>query len=353
MEIKKVEKLENLETDLEKNIEEHEEDSSNIEAQYNREEVEKVFEEDIIEEQEEQQQPESQLTLMEPEETNPIIEKKDIVLRAPKFKVESLIDIESKRIEAIKLPVTFGNISDKQPNNDILSIDGVEITSLGQSLYNFKYIKENGIGNRKIHLKSRECKIILEGSIYANGSIGMTRLLAYSVSKDLPFKRALEVYTFMQKILSGNQVTIKGNNLNLEVVAPQKYESLKILKIIDILYKYYSVAKEMGLNQSEKVETILKSATEINELAGLMRGRTFQTMVRLNGEWEEKLLEAKSLKLILEESVKIKNLHINYIKEILITDFILKNKEVDEKMSISWKKAELTYKKVLENSTQL
>lgn len=275
-------------------------------------------------------------------------EKKDIVIESPDFKVEILADMDIKRIETLKLPVTFGNTGQKQPKHDIVSAEGIELVSLGQSLYNFRFLREAGPGSRKIYLKNRECKIILEGTVYDNGTLGMTRLLAYSISKDLTFKRALEVYTFMQKVLAGNTVQIKRKDLNYQIRIPMRHESLKLLKIVEILYKYSSVAKSVGLNPSEKVESILKNAVQISELSYLMRGGTIETMVKVEEGVYEKLSGAKSLKIVLTDSIKLKKFHLDYIKEVKIPDFVLKNKEKDGNMSTSWKKAELTYKKVLD-----
>lgn len=277
-----------------------------------------------------------------------IEEAGEVLIENPKFEVKSFLDIEALRVEELKLPVGFGYTEERLPKRNLLSTGGVSITSLGQTLYNFKILREEGIGKRKIHLKSRECRIGFEGVVYDNGTIGMTKLTSYSVCKDLPFKRALEVYTFMQKVVAGNDIRIEGDSVDVTITLPQRFEYLKLLKIVDILYKYYSVSKVMGLNTHERVEFILKNAVKIDKLALLMRGLPVETMVRVEGEGIEKLPQANPLKIVKRDSIKLKKLEISFIQEVVIPEFILDSKADGGKMSTSWRKATLCYKKVLD-----
>ncbi|GLI55023.1 hypothetical protein PM10SUCC1_05380 [Propionigenium maris DSM 9537] len=272
----------------------------------------------------------------------------EVLIENPGFEVKSFLDIEAARVEELKLPVGFGYTEEKLPKRNLFSAGGVSITSLGQTLYNFKVLREEGIGKRKIHLKSRECRIGFEGVIYDNGTIGMTKLTSYSVCKDLPFKRALEVYTFMQKVVAGNDIRIEGDSLDVTITLPQRFEYLKLLKIVDTLYKYYSVSKVMNLNTNERVEFILKNAVKVNKLALLMRGLPVETMVRVEGEEIEKLSQADPLKIIKRGSIKLKKVEISFVQEVVIPEFVLDSKADGGKMSTSWKKATLCYKKVLD-----
>ena len=275
-------------------------------------------------------------------------EKREVMLENPSLEVKSFLDIEAMRVEELRLPISFGYTDEKLQKKNLLSVDGVNLSSLGQSLYNFKFQREAGIGKRTIHLKSRECKIGFEGTVYDNGSIGLTKLTSYSVCKDLPFKRAVEVYTFMQKLVAGNEVKVEGNKLDLSIVLPQRFEYLKLLKVVDTLYKYYSVSKEMNLNVNEKVEFILKNATKVNKLALLMRGLPVETMVSIEGKYVEELSQANALKITKKSSVKLKKTEIYFIQEINIPSFVLESQENSSEMSTSWKKATLSYKKVLD-----
>ncbi len=272
----------------------------------------------------------------------------EVVIEDPSFEIKSFLDVEAIRVEELKLPIGFGYTEEKLPKKNLFSVDGVSITSLGQALYNFKLLREAGSGSRKIHLKSRECRIGFEGVVYDNGSVGMTKLTSYSVCKDLPFKRALEVYTFMQKVVAGNDIKVEGSNLDVSFTLPQRFEYLKLLKIVDTLYKYYSISKVMKLNANEKVEFILKNATKVNKLALLMRGIPVETMVRIEGEVEEDISQANPLKIFKRDRIKLKKIEIPLIQEVVIPEFVLDSKENNSEMSTSWKKATLSYKKVLD-----
>lgn len=272
----------------------------------------------------------------------------EVLIEDPSFEVKSFLDIEAMRVEELKLPIGFGYTEEKLPKRNLSSVDGVSITSLGQTLYNFKLLRETGIGNRKIHLKSRECRIGFEGVVYDNGIIGMTKLTSYSVCKDLPFKRALEVYTFMQKVVAGNDIRVEGHDLDISFTLPQRFEYLKLLKIVDTLYKYYSISKEMKLNPNERVEFVLKNATKVNKLALLMRGIPVETMVRVEGESKGNIPQANPLKVIKRDKIKLKKIEISFIQEVVIPEFVLDSKENNGEMSTSWKKATLSYKKVLD-----
>lgn len=272
----------------------------------------------------------------------------EVLIEDPVFEVKSFLDIEAMRVEDLKLPVGFGYTEEKLPKRNLFSTGGVSITSLGQTLYNFKLLREDGSGKRKIHLKSRECKIAFEGVVYDNGTIGMTKLTSYSVCKDLPFKRALEVYTFMQKLVAGNDIRLEGDSLDATITLPQRFEYLKLLKIVDTLYKYYSVSKVMNLNSNERVEFILKNAVKVNKLALLMRGLPVETMVRVEGNGIEELSHANPLKIVKKDSIKLKKLEISFVQEVVIPEFVLDSKADSGKVSTSWKKATLCYKKVLD-----
>lgn len=272
----------------------------------------------------------------------------EVLIEDPSFEVKSFLDIEAMRVEELKLPIGFGCTEEKLPKKNLFSVDGVSITSLGQTLYNFKLLREEGRGSKKIHLKSRECRIGFEGVVYDNGSIGMTKLTSYSVCKDLPFKRALEVYTFMQKVVAGNDIRIEGHGIDISFTLPQRFEYLKLLKIVDTLYKYYSISRTMKLNTNEKVEFILKNATKINKLALLMRGIPVETMVRIEGESRENITRANPLKVVKRDSIKLKKIEIPFIQEVVIPEFVLDYNEDGSQMSTSWKKATLSYKKVLD-----
>ncbi len=272
----------------------------------------------------------------------------EVLIENPSFEVKSFLDIEALRVEELKLPVSFGYTEEKLPKRNLISAGGMSITSLGETLYNFKILREEGIGKRKIHLKSRECRIGFKGVVYDNGTIGMTKLTSYSVCKDLPFKRALEVYTFMQKVVAGNDIRIEGENVDVTITLPQRFEYLKLLKIVDILYKYYSVSKVMNLNTNERVEFILKNAVKVDKLALIMRGLPMETMVRVEGEGVEKLPQANPLKIVKKDSIKLKKLEISFVQEVVIPEFVLDSKADGGEMSTSWKKATLCYKKVLD-----
>jgi len=273
--------------------------------------------------------------------------KKELVVKNPEFKVKSFMDVEAMRVEEVKLPIDYGS-EDDFPKKNLLSTGGITLSVLGQKLYNFKLLREEGRGRRKIQLKGRECKITFEGTINPNGSIGLPKMLSYHIVKDLSFKRAIDVYTFIEKVLAGNEITISGRDIEEGINIPQRFEYIKILKIVDILYKYNSILKRSGLDSGEKVEFVLKNARKINQLSFILNERRIDTMVSLEGESLNELVGTDVLKIQEEGTLKLKKFKISFVKEVEIPEFILKTQDEVKKMSISWKKAKISYKKVLD-----
>lgn len=270
-----------------------------------------------------------------------------VELTDPKIKIDAFIDLEVGRTAEMRLPLAYGN-EEKLPKRNLLTLDGVSAETLGQEIVNLKLIREDGPGRRKVILKGREFRIGFEGTVNPNGSIGMTRLTSYFIHKDLTFKRGVEVYTLIQKLLAGNPVTIRSGETSIVVELSQKFEYLKLLRIVEILYKYYHVAKSLDLNMNEKVDYILKNSKKINELSMLLNERSVDTMVSIEGSSELEKYTGRTLRIIKDEKVKLKNSEISFKKIVEIPDFVLETSEGRGGMSSSWKKAKISYKKVLD-----
>ena len=71
-------------------------------------------------------------------------------------------------------------------------------------------------------------------------------------------------------------------------------------------------------------------------------------MVSLEGESLNELVGTDVLKIQEEGTLKLKKFKISFVKEVEIPEFILKTQDEVKKMSISWKKAKISYKKVLD-----
>ncbi len=263
-------------------------------------------------------------------------------------KLISFLDMEAERIENIKLPLSFGK-EWKVPKKNLITLNRVKLSILSDDLLNFKLVREKGLGRKTILLKGRECRLTFEGTIHENGNMTDTKLISYMVNEDLTFNRGLVVYGFMQNLLCGNDLTINSSEMNTTLNLPQRIEYLRILKVIEVLYRYYYLVNHEGFSSHEKVSYILKNSKQIFDIVISLKESNLDTMVKVEGKLAENLENGGNLKVVEDLKVKLKGKNYFARREIEFLETIPKNQSNVSKSSTIWRKAKIKYKKSLIN----